>query len=121
AEASPGCPAFARVVIQLARLFEPGRLEAKDSVLASRERYGWISPNAELTTGPTFTGADQGSPARERVAVQRSACREPVRFEKKKISSPSERIVARASVNGVLSSVIAVATPNEPSRPRTLM
>ena len=79
-----------------------------------------MSESAEFTARPRFTGGDQGSWARERVAVQRSSCREPGRFEKKKISSPSERIVGRASVSGVLSSLISVAAAKEPSCARTL-
>src|SRR5882724_9192415 len=99
----------------------PGRNgEWKYSSVPSKERAGPPSINALFTTGPRFTGADQGSEVLARVATHRSNTWEgrpggggidPGRLEVRNISMPSRRMAGAWSLKGLLSSATKTAGP----------
>src|SRR2546427_1429773 len=91
----------------------PGRLEAQTSVRPSCDRLDCCSIPVEFIGVPRFTGGDQGSWTLRRVDVYRSLMpSEPGRDDWKKISLPSARSVAPASLKlGLLSSPTITAGP----------
>src|SRR3989475_6359005 len=97
----------------------PGRIAAQVSVRPSCDKLGCCSWAAVFSGAPRFTGEPQGSWTLWRADVQRSPRpRVPGRLEEMKISLPSARSVAPASLKfGTLSSTTTTVGPQvSPSR-----